>query len=43
MTDNIAPGKPGIAPAWSSSDKDFVTTALGSVASLGDDRSRRRQ
>ena len=24
-----APGAPGIAPTWSSSDKDFVTTALG--------------
>ena len=24
-----APGGPGIAPTWSSSDKDFVTTALG--------------
>jgi glucoamylase len=23
-------GAPGIAPTWSSSDKDFVTTALGS-------------
>ena len=24
-----APGSPGIAPTWSSSDKDFVTAALG--------------
>ena len=24
-----APGAPGLAPTWSSSDKDFVTTALG--------------
>jgi hypothetical protein len=23
-------GRPGIAPTWCSSDKDFVTTALGS-------------
>ena len=28
MTDR-APGAPGIAPTWSSSDKDAVTTALG--------------
>ena len=27
--DQAAPGKPGISPTWSSSDKDFVTTALG--------------
>jgi glucoamylase len=27
---NEAFGAPGIAPTWSSSDKDFVTTALGS-------------
>ncbi len=27
---NIAFGSPGIDPTWSSSDKDFVTTALGS-------------
>jgi len=27
--DGIAPGAPGIAPTWASSDKDFVTTALG--------------
>jgi glucoamylase len=26
----LAFGKPGIAPTWSSSDKDLVTTALGS-------------
>lgn len=25
----IAPGAPGIAPTWASSDKDFVTTAVG--------------
>lgn len=27
---NAPPGAPGIAPTWSSSDKDAVTTALGS-------------
>ena len=27
---NEAFGAPGIAPTWCSSDKDFVTTALGS-------------
>ncbi|WMS41927.1 glycoside hydrolase family 15 protein [Acuticoccus sp. MNP-M23] len=27
--EKIAPGAPGIAPTWASSDKDFVTTALG--------------
>lgn len=26
---NPAPGAPGISPTWASSDKDFVTTALG--------------
>ncbi len=26
---NVAFGKPGIAPTWSSSDKDFVSTSLG--------------
>ena len=26
-----APGAPGLAPTWSSSDKDFVTTALGAA------------
>lgn len=28
--DALAPGAPGFAPTWSSSDKDFVTTSLGS-------------
>ncbi|MGV8854730.1 MAG: glycoside hydrolase family 15 protein [Devosia sp.] len=27
--DDLPPGAPGIAPTWSSSDKDTVTTALG--------------
>ncbi|MBZ9711815.1 glycoside hydrolase family 15 protein [Deinococcus multiflagellatus] len=27
--DALAPGAPGLAPTWSSSDKDFVTTSLG--------------
>lgn len=26
---SLAPGAPGISPTWSSSDKDFVTSALG--------------
>lgn len=30
-TGRLAPGGPGIAPTWSSSDKDFVTTALGTA------------
>lgn len=25
----LAPGAPGVAPTWASSDKDFVTTSLG--------------
>lgn len=29
MTGGLAFGKPGVAPTWCSSDKDFVTTALG--------------
>ena len=29
MGESIAFGAPGIPPTWSSSDKDFVTTALG--------------
>src|ERR1700678_3813120 len=29
VSDGAAFGAPGIAPTWSSSDKDFVTTALG--------------
>ena len=29
MMGGLAPGAPGIAPTWCSSDKDFVTTALG--------------
>jgi glucoamylase len=28
--ENVPPGAPGISPTWSSSDKDFVTSALGS-------------
>jgi glucoamylase len=27
--DHLAPGTPGTAPTWASSDKDFVTTSLG--------------
>ena len=33
VSDGAAFGAPGIAPTWSSSDKDFVTTALGDMAS----------
>jgi hypothetical protein len=28
MSDDYAPGKPGLDPTWSSSDKDMVTTGL---------------
>ena len=31
MGESIAFGAPGIPPTWSSSDKDFVTTALGNA------------
>ena len=31
MSGGEAPGGPGIAPTWSSSDKDFVTTAPGAA------------
>ena len=30
----LAPGAPGLPPTWSSSDKDFVTTALGGASRL---------
>ena len=33
MTD-LPPGAPGTAPTWMSSDKDFVTTALGGASRL---------
>lgn len=29
MSDDLAPGKPGFGPTWSSSNKDMVTTGLG--------------
>lgn len=38
MITNEAPGKPGIDPSWTSSDKDMVTTGLGTArvwATLG--------
>lgn len=31
---DIAPGAPGLPPTWSSSDKDFVTTAQGGASRL---------
>ncbi|ABF45027.1 Glucan 1,4-alpha-glucosidase [Deinococcus geothermalis DSM 11300] len=30
----LAPGAPGLPPTWASSDKDFVTTALGGASRL---------
>ncbi|GHA21659.1 glucan 1,4-alpha-glucosidase [Devosia pacifica] len=29
MSQNLPPGAPGLAPTWSSSDKDMITTGLG--------------
>ncbi|GMA15112.1 glucan 1,4-alpha-glucosidase [Deinococcus metallilatus] len=31
---SLAPGAPGLPPTWTSSDKDFVTTALGGASRL---------